>query len=937
MSKKLEISKKTLKNFNGDELATQVFNNKYALRNDKDEITEFSLGEMRNRMKNEMIKIDKNLDYEFLFKHFMPAGRILFALGNDSQKNSTLSNCYFVPIKGDSITDIYNAAKEQAILFSRGGGVGLDLSVLRPKGTKVNNSAKVTSGAVSFMDLFSNTTGLIGQAGRRGATIITIDISHPDVIDFIKVKGGKDKTKVQYANISVKFTNKFFRQLIEQPESDWEMFFELESGEKIIKYEKIKVIWNLFVESNYNGAEPGILFWDTINSNPASVFEETISKGVNPCFTGDTKVCLADGLGTIKTFNQLVYDDKGKDVDVYCLDDNEKLAIRTMRNPRKTRSNVNIWEITLDNGDKIKATLDHRFRKSNCEWVELQNLKPKDSLWSLSMYNAPLFSNKKSHDYRWVTNKRKNKSEHRVVSIKNLGYKEDVYCGTVDEFHNFFVGNLDEKTKAGKIKNRFVNCKNCGEQNLSNYSACNLGSLDLNSFVDDSFINPSFNKNSFIKATKEAVRFLNNINKINYSRQPLQGNKDALDLENKIGLGFTGMADMLIRMNLKYDTDEAIEFMRSIMKIFKNSSIEESIDLALVNGMCGILKKYEGTEKYNEFVNHPFFNDLSQIYKDKLKKYGIHNQQLQTIAPNGSISIILQTSSGIEPIFALSYDRLVKEAGQEKSFTIYHPIVKEYNDIFGDNAHLKNDNFIVSSKIDWKKRVRMQSVLNEYIDNSISSTINLPNDISKEVISDIYIEAWKQKLKGVTIYRAGSRDGILSEKKKNFGILESVKFPNEQKAIMKVIRSEGKKWYCTYTLDDDTKLPNSLFVNTNSTETNILTEDVLEHLEKLASKHIKDEFLEKLKFKHKNQANVVKISRTLSLLLRHRVPVINIVKTIDDIHPPVFSFVFQIKKLLSSFIEDGVYTGEKCPECGTQMIFESGCSICRNCGYSLCN
>jgi len=902
------MNKKILQSFNGDELASTVFENKYALKDLDDNILEFSLDDTKKRLKNEMIKIDENLDYDFLLKYFLPAGRILAALGNWFQPNTTFSNCYYVPIKDDSISSIYEATKEQAILFSRGGGCGLDISNLRPKGAPVNNAAKTTSGAVSFMDLFSSTTGLIGQSGRRGATAVTIDISHPDVIDFIKVKGGKDKTKIQYANISVKFSDKFFNQLINEPDSDWEMYFTLENGKTIFKYEKIKIIWDLFVESNYFGSEPGILFWDKVKNNQAGCFKETISKGINPCFTGDTKVCLADGKKIVKTFNELVYTDNGKDVDVYCKNNNNELVIRTMRNPRKTQSNCCIWELTLNNGDLIKATGNHKFRKINNEWSELQNLKINDDILSIDTDN--ILSN----------------VSYKVINVTKTNYKEDVYCGTVDDFHNFFVGNID---------NKFVNVANCGEQNLADYGSCNLGSLNLNAFVENSFINPTFNYNNLIKATKEAVKFLSNINTLNYDRHPLEGNRKSIDYENKIGLGFTGMADMLIRMNLKYDSDESINFIDSMLKLFKNASIEASIDLAAEKGCCGILKKYAGTIEYDNFINHKVFNDLTPLYKEKLKKYGIYNQSIQTIAPNGSISIILQTASGLEPIYALSYNRKIKEAGEEKEYVVYHQLVKEYNLIFGKDAHLKNENFITAKDIKWEKRIEMQSTIQKYIDNSISSTVNLPNEVTKETISNIYIEAWKQGLKGITVYRDGSRDGILTETKKSPHILEHYKFPKEQNAIMKVIKSENKKWYVTYTIDDETKLPNSLFVNTNSTETNILTENVLEQLEQLAEKYIKNGYLEKLKKKHKNQSNVTKIARTLSLLLRHRIPIVEIIKTIEIIKPPIFSFVFQIKKLLSIFL-DGDYTGEKCPECESQMIYEGGCKICKNCGWSKC-
>jgi len=756
------MDKRTIANFKGDELAATVFEGKYALRNENDVVIEFSLNDVWRRMLKAIKEID-NYDFSELQDNFIPAGRVLYALGNPYDKTSTLSNCYVTDIEEDSIEGIFDAAKRQARIFSKGGGVGIDISKLRPKGAKVNNSAKTTTGAVSFMDLFSQVTGLIGQHGRRGALLLSMDITHPDIIEYIRVKGGKDKTKVQFANISVKITNEFMKAV--ENDDEWEMIYHLEDENKVIKKtEKAKVIWDLIVESNYAGAEPGLLYWDAIIDNdPSSVFEETKPISTNPC-----------------------------------------------------------GEIPIEKG-----------------------------------------------------------------------------------------------------------------------GACNLGSVNLSSLVHKEFTDKAyFDFDKFKTITKSALRFLDNINIINLDRQPLQENKDALINGNRIGLGMTGLADMLIKLNLKYDTNDSVSFVSTIMKKFKQYVLEASIDLSIERGPCEIINKYKNTPTFDNWVAHHYFNDLTTEYKTKLKNYGIRNISQSALAPAGSISIILQGTSGIEPIFALSYDRKVKSIGngKEKIHTVYHPLVQQYNNKFGKNKHLQNPNFVTAQEIDWMQRIKMQSVIQENISSSISSTINLPHNISKEVVSNIYKEAWKHNLKGITIYRDGSRDGILTDnkdKRKDFMILDEVKMPETQNAIMKTIKSEGKKWYVTYTVDTETKLPNSLFVNTNAKETTISTNDVLSALEKLAGKFIKNGHLEKLKEKHNSQTNVTKIARTVSLLLRHRVPIIDIVKTIDTIEPPIFSFIFQIKKLLSSFLE-GEFTGEKCSDCGAQLIFEGGCSLCYSCGSSKC-
>jgi len=754
--------KEAIESFNGDEAAAKSLLNKYAIHDDNKIYIETTLIEVKQRLISEMRKIDegKKYNYEFLLEHFLPGGRVLYGLGNPYDGVSTLANCYVDSIEDDSIKGIFDIAYKQAKIFSRGGGIGFDISPLRPIGAKVNNSAKTTSGSVSFMDLYSTITGLIGQCGRRGALMLMIDCNHPDLIDFIKIKGGKDKTKVQYANISVKITNKFMQAV--EHDDVWEMTFTTKNNDKIVRKEKATNIWNLLVESNWKGAEPGILFWDNvINDDPASIFPETKAVGTNPC----------------------------------------------------------------------------------------------------------------------------------------------------------------------------------GEQALEKGGNCNLGSLNVSSFVLNPFTDKaSFDFKSFTKCIRLAVRFLDNINMVNKYRQPLEINKKCIELGNRIGLGFTGLADALIKLNIKYDSDQSIKFCKKLTKKLKINTIKASIDLVKERGICGILEKYKGTSQYNEWIEHSYFKSLpKKVYKE-LKKYGARHIGFNTIAPSGTLSIVMQCSSGIEPVFALSYDRTTMQArtnGKQETFQVYYPLIKQYNEIYGKDAHLKNEIFITSEDINWEKRIQLQSVIQENISQSISSTINIPEDVSKEVISDIYKTAWKMKLKGITIYRAGSRDGILKKIDKKIEVLDTVKFPEETKAIMRVIKSENRKWYVTYSIDDETNLPNSLFVNTNSSEKNILTENVLEHLIELGKTHIKQEYIDKLENKCHLQSNVTRIARTLSLLLRHRIPIIEIVQTIDSIQPPVYSFIYQIKKILAMYL-DGQITAENCPECSTMIRYEGGCLICPGCGYSKC-
>lgn len=1092
-----EAKSKALESFGGDDLASSVFF-KYALNNNEGQYKEYSMKQLRKRLYNGIIDAEKehfglgnssNKELKELFNHFIFAGRILYALNNPYDGKSTYSNCYVTDIASDSLDSIFDTAKKQAIVFSRGGGIGFDVSTLRPKGAPVNNSAKTTTGAVSFMDLYSLVTGLIGQYGRRGALMLSISCTHPDLIDFITVKAGADKDKIRNANISVRVTNEFMEAV--ENDADWGMSFELENGDVFNKIEKARTIWDLLVDSNRRGAEPGILFWDNIiDDDPASIFEETRPISTNPCVSGDTPILTDAGFTPIA---EVV----GKKVNVWNGEEWSEVE------PRITGENQEMLLVSFNDGTTLRCTKYHRFpiNKGNGEELilEAQELKigMRLSDFEIPVIESGCIENESNYKYMYTkgfysgdgtcsASRPNRKLIHLYGEKKELLEYLDFHrceCGdgrytltlsydkdwnktfvpdttyTINERMNWFAGLLDsdgtvtkdgglqiwsidrdflytvkemlftcgcastllkgrderkellpnghggyseyhckssyrlcipkwasvEMQKMGLVCRRLqlhdsykykrnilkvisiadggiadkvycftepklgkgtfgcVSTMNCAEEPLEKGGACVLGSMDLNTFVVNSFTeNASFDYNKFDLMVKQAVRALDDIVELNLSRQPLEENVQAAKLGRRIGLGFTGLADTLIRLGMVYDSDEAIEWVDKTMAIFKKSSIEGSIDLAIERGPFELFNK---TDKIDEFISHPYFSVLSDEYKEKLRTTGIRNVGINTVAPNGSISIILQTSSGLEPIFRTEYERTViqgNENGEKKKFTTYHPLVLEYNKVHGEGAHKESNLFVTSDKIDWVQRVKMQATIQKHISQSISSTINLPKGTTNDVIDTIYREAWKQKLKGVTIYVDESREGVLNETKSESSkneqdvrseFIEDVKFPSSGEARFKVIKSEKKKWYCFYTLDNEGK-PNSLFVNTNSIEQSILTENVLDELHGLLEKYISKDMIDDLVKKYSHQTNVVKITRVLSMLLRHRVPITEIVTHIDKVSPPLYSFIFQIKKLLVEFIE-GEYTGKKC-NCGAPLVYEAGCSICRDCGESSC-
>ena len=521
-----------------------------------------------------------------LEKKFLPAGRILAGRGMESLGyKMEMSNCHVNASPEDNIEGIFDCAKEMARTYSYGGGVGIDISKLSPKGTKVYNAARESSGAVSWMDLYSCTTGLVGQNNRRGALMITMSSDHPDIEDFIDVKRNLDK--VTKANISVRMSDEFLRKA--ELGEDYEATFTREStGETVSKTLNAKKILHRIAENNHLMGEPGALFWDRI-------------------------------LG-----------------------------------------------------------------------------------WHLNSNNP----------------------EYKICSTNP-----------------------------------------CGEQPLSEYSSCLLGSLNLAEFVKDG----DFQFDEFGQAVKIAIEGLNEVLDEGIPLLPLEKQKEAARDWRNIGLGIMGLADALIKMKIRYGSKEAVEISEMIANYMAKSAITISLELAMRDGA---FPKCEP----EKIVETPFFKNLYDEEEDfdfinLVKKYGLRNCALLTIAPTGTLSTMLRVSGGIEPIFSYSYTRKTESLndGEEPVYyKVYTPIVQNYMEThdISDEKDLP-EYFVSAHDITPLERIAMQAAWQKYIDASISSTVNLPNSATVDEIYDIYIEAWKAGLKGITVYRDGcARTGILTTTKK---------------------------------------------------------------------------------------------------------------------------------------------------------------------------
>lgn len=501
---------------------------------------------------------------------FIPGGRVMHGAGrDDARRKPTLSNCYVIPIREDSLEGIYSCLRESAMVFRTGGGVGTDLSILRPKGATVNATVDASPGCTAFMNLLSESTNAVSQAGRRGALMLTLRVDHPDIDDFITIKNDANRTKVQYANISVLITHEFMRAVMDDTD------FDLRWGGKVYRTVRARELWGTINKNAHASAEPGIIFWDTMR-----------------------------------------------------------------------------------------------------------------------------------------------------------------------EYHNVEYANPLTSTNP------------CGEQPLASYTACNLGNLNLLKFVHE---DGTFDYDDLAESTRVATRFLDDVIEYNMPNHAFDRIEKAVSSDRRVGLGITGLADALIVMGLRYDSDESLDAVEKIMQTICYYSYETSIDLAQEKGSFPLFD-WEGLSKSK------FIQSLPKQMQGKIREHGLRNSTLITVPPVGTGSIVAQTSSGVEPIFCTSYTRRVKQA-DGVSFTeykVYHPLVR---DLFGDDEELP-DHVVTSHDIDPYFRVKMQGVIQRYTDSSISSTINLAADTSVETVADIYVTAYKEGLKGVTVYREGSREGILQTDKK---------------------------------------------------------------------------------------------------------------------------------------------------------------------------
>lgn len=850
-----EAFEEALKYFAGDELAARVWVNKYSMKDSFGNIYEKSPEHMHWRIANEIARIEKKYKnpmsareiFDLLdhFKYVIPAGSPMTGIGNNYQVAS-LSNCFVIGLDGDA--DSYGAImridEEQVQLMKRRGGVGHDLSHIRPKGSPVNNSALTSTGLVPFMERYSNSTREVAQDGRRGALMLSVSIKHPDSEAFIDAK--MTEGKVTGANVSVKIDDAF----MEAATSDkpYVQQFPVDGDEPLVKREiSAKALWEKIVHNAWKSAEPGVLFWDTIT-------RESIPD------------CYAD-----------------------------------------------------------------------------------------------------------------------------LGF-------------------------------RTVSTNPCGEIPLCPYDSCRLLSINLYSYVVHPFTKDAyFDMDKFRKHVQIAQRIMDDIvdlelEKIDRIMQKIQQDPQSDEVKGseyhlwekikhkssqgrRTGVGITAEGDMIAAMGLRYGTPEATEFSVNVHKNLALSAYRSSVTMAQERGAFAVFDV--SREKNNPFLLRIKEAD-QQLYAD-LQKYGRRNIACLTIAPTGTTSLMTQTTSGIEPVFMPVYKRrrkvnpndtdvhvdFVDEVGDSfEEYIVYHKKFLEWMNVNGIDSTKKYtqeeiDKLVAQSPyykatandVDWLEKVKMQGAIQKWVDHSISVTVNLPNDVDEALVNRLYVEAWKSGCKGCTIYRDGSRAGVMisvskSEKKqkgkeqtKDNSADQNALPPCKQPEVIEVrpkvlecdvvrFQNNKEKWVAFVGLLDG--YPYEIFTGLQDDDEGIVLPKSV--VKGKIIKQKQDDGPSRYDFQFENKRGYKttveglsekfnpeywNYAKLISGVLRYRMPierVINLVSSLQLKDESINTWKNGVERALKKYIDDGTEAkGKKCPVCGHEtLVYQEGCLICKNCGASRC-
>ncbi|MHB2149926.1 adenosylcobalamin-dependent ribonucleoside-diphosphate reductase [Calditrichota bacterium LG25] len=726
-------------NYWGDnDLARNIYVKKYFVKDLNNNLVEHRPEDLFNRVSSFIAAIETDPQkqeewaerfYRYMYEgYFIPGGRVLAGAG-DLYRLKTLANCFVSQIAGDNIEAIYDSAYECARTYSYGGGIGVDISVLRPKNSVVHNAADTSTGAVSFMDLFSLTTGLIGQSGRRGALMLTIDVKHPDVIDFIRVK---------------KTPNWVTKQIVEQLK--WSNLFD---------YYQLKEIEKQVMENTQ-------VRFANISIKASDEFMQAVY---------EQKTYGADKILVYKKFN------KSQMTTAY-LEETQHYSIQI---PAKDIEEYELFKVFGD----ISSLNDFLYKNYELIITETDLGDPnKRDVYGdlvLPLDKEPFdLAVKYSGDFMLYFASKPTGEIRRLIKAREVwdAFVEGNY--KTAEPGLIFWSKMSKYSPSNYVGRPISSTNPCAEVPLEDGGACNLASINLSRLVRNGFQpNAEIEWETLKQVTRAVVRFLDNVVSWNEVLNPLEKQRRAASETRRLGLGIMGAADMLNQLNLGYDSEQGIALLEKVMQTIADEAYQASAELAAEKGPSPIFD-------YEKYSQGPFFKEaLSAETKKLIQEKGLRNIAILSIAPTGSISNIalsfkigdkhyLGVSSGIEPIFALYYTRRAESFGNQ-FFKVFHSTVQAYIDLHNLQDKVVNAQteaelteylpphfFRTAHHINAEKRVEIQGKCQRYVDHSISSTVNLPETIEPEVISNIYLMAWKKGLKGITIYRDGSRYPILS-------------------------------------------------------------------------------------------------------------------------------------------------------------------------------
>ena len=838
-----EAFEASLQYFKGDELAARVWVNKYAVKDSFGNIFEKSPEDMHWRIANEVARIEAKYKnglnaqqlYELLdhFKYIVPQGSHMTGIGNDFQVAS-LSNCFVIGIDGaaDSYGAIIRIDEEQVQLMKRRGGVGHDLSHIRPKGSPVKNSALTSTGLGPFMERYSNSTREVAQDGRRGALMLSVSIKHPDSEAFIDAK--MTEGKVTGANVSVKLDDAFMQAAVNG--TPYKQQYPVDSDQPVFTKDiDASALWKKIVHNAWKSAEPGVLFWDTIirESVPdcyADLGYRTVS--TNPC--GEIPLCPYDSCRLLA---------------------------------------INLYSYVV-------------------------NPYTKEAYFDFDLFK-----------------------KHVALAQRIMAAIIDLELEKIEKI----IAKIDSDPESEEVKEA--------------------------------------EKHLWEKIYKKSG----------------QG--------RRTGVGITAEGDMLAAMGLRYGTEEATEFSEQVHKTIALEAYRSSVNMAKERGAFAIYDSER--EKNNPFINR--LKEADPNLYEEMKKYGRRNIACLTIAPTGTTSLMTQTTSGIEPVFMPVYKRrrkvnpndpqthvdFVDETGDafEEYIVFHHKFVewmtvngydptKRYTQEEIDKLVEKSPYYkATSNDVDWLMKVKMQGRIQKWVDHSISVTINLPNDVDEALVNRLYVEAWRSGCKGCTVYRDGSRSGVLlstkKDKKDKKEELPPCKPPTVVEVRPKVLEAEvvrfqnnKEKWVAFVGLLDGH--PYEIFTGLQDDEEGIslpksvTTGRIIKNIDEEGNKRYDFQFENKRGYKttieglsEKFNKEYWNYAKLISGVLRWRMPIDRVIKLVDSLQldsENINTWKNGVERALKKYVTDGTSAeGQKCPNCGNEtLVYQEGCLICKTCGTSRC-